>query len=890
MLLKGRDSSTDDRIMSGMRDTRGGAVNGHRSGSATSRVYFVLLVVAFVTLPVAMDGGASTAVNASARPVADSVAELTSAELTELLRDPSIEIVHGLIRISERAPLGPPTPIIASTGDDGSSFSEHALTTSEVFQLNSRPGAERTILLDFDGQTVTAPHWNSGAPIEAAAYSFGDQTDENFSVSDRAAIYEIWKRVAEDFAAWDVNVTTQDPGAADLSMNWSVAGDPHGVRVVITPSYRWLSNQRYGGVAYVGSFDANYDLPAWVFSSNLSNGAVKSVAEAASHEAGHTLGLYHDGVDRVNSDGSRTTLDYYSGHGEWAPIMGIGYYRPVTQWSRGEYHGATNTEDDLSVIDGFLDRLPAVVASAAPAILGPDSSATEYRLTDGGDLSTHFVDVQSSPVTISVEKLDPEGNLLAHMTVSNPAGEIVGSAQPDDAATWTLNVTLPEGTASGIYTVEVKSRGWIPGVDAPASSDAADEGFSNYASFGGYRLSIAAPTGNDSPSTTPTTTEPPPEPPPEPQEPPPPAEPPAEGGDRLTAISPSRLLDTRSPDAAFRGPLVPEQEVRVAVAGAPDGTTAVVLNVTSAGPANAGFISVTPCSPTPRSGRTSSLNFSAGRSIANSVIVPISSSGDICLMSSQRTNVVLDVTGWIGEQGHLALMDPVTTRVVDTRVGTGLAKRLTAGSRTVISLADAIGDASVEAVALNVTAIRPSTGGFITVDDCNGGATATSSLNFGSGEVRGNNGVFALGAGQRLCIFTTATTDVTVDVTSEFGTGDGLTFVPISSPDRLVDTRSTGRLDGRTTISFDVDGSAEASALGRPPGAASVNLTATGHDVGGFVTSWDCGERPTTSALNPAAGSTTANGAIVPLTSSGRTCLFHANGGHLIVDLAGWWI
>ena len=46
--------------------------------------------------------------------------------------------------------------------------------------------------------------------------------------------------------------------------------------------------------------------------------------EAASHEAGHNLGLSHDGTRKTG---------YYAGHGDWAPIMGVGYYREVSQWS-----------------------------------------------------------------------------------------------------------------------------------------------------------------------------------------------------------------------------------------------------------------------------------------------------------------------------------------------------------------------------------------------------------------------------------------------------------------------------------------------------------------------------------------------------------------------------
>ena len=75
----------------------------------------------------------------------------------------------------------------------------------------------------------------------------------------------------------------------------------------------------------------------WVFPGALGDDGW-AVGEAASHEAGHTLGLGHDG---------RGTSAYHPGAKDWAPIMGASYGAALGQWSRGEYAGATNREDDL---------------------------------------------------------------------------------------------------------------------------------------------------------------------------------------------------------------------------------------------------------------------------------------------------------------------------------------------------------------------------------------------------------------------------------------------------------------------------------------------------------------------------------------------------------------
>ncbi|MBT1712563.1 hypothetical protein KK062_30290, partial [Fulvivirgaceae bacterium PWU5] len=78
-----------------------------------------------------------------------------------------------------------------------------------------------------------------------------------------------------------------------------------------------------GGVAFVGGFGYQ-DWPCWVFVLSGKGGG-----EAGAHEIGPTVGLGHPGRTTPNEG-------YFAGHGDWAPIMGVGYYEPITQWSKGE--------------------------------------------------------------------------------------------------------------------------------------------------------------------------------------------------------------------------------------------------------------------------------------------------------------------------------------------------------------------------------------------------------------------------------------------------------------------------------------------------------------------------------------------------------------------------
>jgi hypothetical protein len=122
------------------------------------------------------------------------------------------------------------------------------------------------------------------------------------------------------------------------------------MRVIVTTSSAWYSNSA-GGVAFINSFSWGDDHPCFVFSALL-NYNPKKIAEAASHEAGHTLGLYHQSQYDVNCN---KLTDYYAGQGTgeigWAPIMGTGYNRNFTLWSNGPNSmGCTSYQSDLDVI------------------------------------------------------------------------------------------------------------------------------------------------------------------------------------------------------------------------------------------------------------------------------------------------------------------------------------------------------------------------------------------------------------------------------------------------------------------------------------------------------------------------------------------------------------
>lgn len=106
-----------------------------------------------------------------------------------------------------------------------------------------------------------------------------------------------------------------------------------------------FKNCRCSGLAYLGSFNLigkshKDNQPAWVFTQGVGSNS-KYIAESITHEVGHTLGLSHDDFKGAS---------YFSGANGWAPIMGVGFYQPITQWSNGDYSDADNQEDDYKIM------------------------------------------------------------------------------------------------------------------------------------------------------------------------------------------------------------------------------------------------------------------------------------------------------------------------------------------------------------------------------------------------------------------------------------------------------------------------------------------------------------------------------------------------------------
>ena len=277
-----------------------------------------------------------------------------------------------------------------------------------------------------------------------------------------------------------MNVTTVDPGTDAINRS-SSTDQAYGTRLLIDPTSWYQAGCGCGGVAYVGVFDSannGYNQPALVFTTGVGNGA-KNIAEAGSHEVGHNLGLSHDGT---------STLGYYSGHGAWAPIMGVGYSKAISQWSKGEYADANQRQDDLVVMgqNGAAIKPADHGTSIATATAVVPGATTTGITTTAADVDYFRVQLAAGSHTFTASPAAVGGNVDIELTVLDASGATVGQWDPDSAQTSSatatgLNATGTLTLAAGTYYVRVDGSGF---------ANPLTTGYTDYGSIGAFSVRV----------------------------------------------------------------------------------------------------------------------------------------------------------------------------------------------------------------------------------------------------------------------------------------------------------------------------------------------------------------------------------------------------------------
>lgn len=197
------------------------------------------------------------------------------------------------------------------------------------------------------------------------------------------------------------------------------------------------------------------------------------------------MGLRHDGTN---------SSTYYGGHNNWGPIMGGPFGSDDVQWSRGEYSGANQTQNDLNIIKGKLGTVPDDVGNSnSQAKEISSSGGNEIGLIQpqglGRDIDGYsFKQAKSSEVTVSARPLfegnnssGTGANFSMRATLRNSVGSIVAQENPSNNPTSNVLNFVGELAPSTYYlTIQNKSPNTNP-----------TTGFTEYGNGGLYQVKVS---------------------------------------------------------------------------------------------------------------------------------------------------------------------------------------------------------------------------------------------------------------------------------------------------------------------------------------------------------------------------------------------------------------
>ncbi|MCB9731014.1 MAG: hypothetical protein H6745_00110 [Deltaproteobacteria bacterium] len=230
-------------------------------------------------------------------------------------------------------------------------------------------------------------------------------------------------------------------------------------------------------------------------------------------------------------------------------------------------------------------------------------------------------------------------------------------------------------------------------------------------------------------------------------------------GAGMTAVAPSRVLDTRSTQTPIAAATVTQVDVQ-----APAGATGVVASVAVLPGAEPGFLTAFPCgTATPA---TSNVNYAADTVTANTVVSQLGTGRKLCVWSLKAVDLIVDVTGYLSDSGPLSYQVLTPKRLLDTRGTATLYTNRLADEQTLqLPIQTLPGmPTGVWSAVLNITAVDATQNGHVTAYPCGGSVPNASSLNFRPGSAFAALSVTSVGNGGKVCLFAKSRTHLIVDL------------------------------------------------------------------------------------------------------------------------------
>ncbi|WP_327280494.1 hypothetical protein [Streptomyces sp. NBC_01205] len=468
----------------------------------------------------------------------------------------------------------------------------------------------------------------------------------------------------------------------------------------------------------------------------------------------------------------------------------------------------------VGLIPGVAHAGPATPGAAGPhGVTAPD---VDLNKAAGSNFTT-FVSpaertVQTAPAAKG-QKADATPQTGGTATTAQPTVSLTAKGTSAHGISLDLGVVSDPGTALSVNVAWGDGTSVTFGANGPTNATEAH----TYAEIGAYTIKVTLSDGtgeravNELALTTP--------------------------GSDFTPYAPTRLLDTRDGTGAPKGKVAPYATTRVKISGngtIPAGVTAVVLNVTATNTTSGGHVTVFPeGSDRPT---TSNVNFSAGQTVPNLVIVPVNKNGYVDLYNGgwEPVDLIADITGYFTRTSSSGYTPLSPSRFLDTREGQG---QVAGQGTTGVQITGRNGiPYGATAVALNVTVTNPREDGHLTVYPSGGAVPTTSNLNFRGGQTVANSVIVPVGPDGSIKIRNGAWkgTDVIVDVVGYYSTDGQGSYLPFL-PERILDTRDPadwpyGQLERQGYIYMPLSSS-------RPSNTAYVlNTTVTNTHGDGYLT------------------------------------------------------
>ncbi len=397
-------------------------------------------------------------------------------------------LFKGLEKLESRALLAAYPVYIGGNLTFGDDTADAPYGLENTFRLESLPSADFTIALDFTGHITRSEirdPYSSRDQVNWPAYNNNDDRPDGFaSFTDQelAEIQRLWQGVAEDYAPFNVNVTTVET-PRDKIVKDGPNDTQYGFRAIVTQPVNGAS-----GGGYANGLEPNFEVERINLSFNRDSATI-------SHETGHNFAVAHTGT--VTPPGVR--IDEYQGiigQGEarYIPIMGSSgdaHSGGLSQWSNGNYEGAVEYGRDGSVVP-FTDQIAKIgaitgfrsddhggtAATATPINFDANLLGSQWGFIDAASDQDHFSFSSSGgKVDISLSPFEQHGNLDSAIALyrfnEDGSGTFIAADNPDERISSRISTTV----AAGNYIIIVD------GVKSPFNT-------SDYGSLGFYDLEV----------------------------------------------------------------------------------------------------------------------------------------------------------------------------------------------------------------------------------------------------------------------------------------------------------------------------------------------------------------------------------------------------------------